>query len=164
MIDTKGIADGIENMFNGITGVFSVAKGKVPPDQAVELAKIESSFKLKVIEFAQSSVDSFRNFAISNEQPDRQPNWLIAWKGIIRPAYSTLLFLFFGVGISKDMILYLVKNDGSFAFLAGLPGGFWAIFGIVLGFYFGDRLVTNYLKGNTTNVSSGAAGAVQGGK
>jgi hypothetical protein len=156
----KDIIDSVTGVFKGggdaITDVVSVAKGKLPPDQMVELEIIESNFKLELAKAEILAIEKAKEFILKDEQPERQPDWLITWKGLIRPAFATIIFLtlimFFGVDIFnivsgvKDYELIIDK----------LPGGYWGISSIIIGFYFAaqgfERTLTNIRGKNAEHI------------
>jgi hypothetical protein len=153
------IIDSVTGLFKGggealVDGV-SVFKGKLPPEEQIKFEQVVNKYKIEKQELEIKAKSMALDFMIKNEQPDRQPKWLITWKGLIRPAFATFFFLqlFFLSAIDFKNIVTGVENYEWM--ISRMPNEWWWIMGVIVGFYFaaegGGRVIERMRRGGGSN-------------
>ncbi len=138
----QGISSGIGELRKSITDIVSMAKNKLPPEQAVEVEKIHADLQVKVNELATQADAALRQFILDFEgRAGQVPAWLLIWRSVIRPAFSTFFFVQLGGIIAYDAWRVVVqKIPMAEMLLLHMPNAWWVIMGIVVTFWFGGRV------------------------
>jgi len=136
--DIKDSADGISG---GIERVIGIAKGVLPAEQQVEVEKIQADVEVKLAGIRAQSESVLRDFIIKYEgSADQIPKWLLAWRSVIRPAFTTFFFLQLMVLVGIDVFNVLAHQmPFTEGLLTNMPSAWWWMVGIVLTFWFGGH-------------------------
>ncbi|MCP4320450.1 MAG: hypothetical protein GY787_01045 [Alteromonadales bacterium] len=125
----------------GIEGIVGGADKIIDNFVADPNKKLEAKLALKELELNQEK--SIRDFAIQYEGDASQvPKWILCLRSVIRPVITICLFFSFMIFIGYD-IYAILTGKGTEFIIAKLPNAYWAIFGIVLSFWFGERATNN---------------------
>lgn len=137
----KDIKDSADGIGDNVAKIISVARGKLPPEQQLELEKIQADVETKLADIRSKSEDSLREFIIRYEGDATQiPKGLLIWRSVIRPAFTTFFFVQLMAVVSIDIYNVLVNKIAFDALLLGnLPSAWWWMMGIVLTFWFGGH-------------------------
>ena len=140
----KGIIDSITGFVSagtkGTVDIIASAKGNLPPESQVELTKVEAELTKNMANVALQTTASLHDFILKNEQPDRQPVWLLVAKGLIRPFFTYFFLAQLFIISTIDFFNYLTDEAVTeFKLLTAMPDEWWWMLGIILVFYFGER-------------------------
>ena len=137
----KDIKDATDGIGNNVTKIISVAKGKLPPEQQVEVEKIQAEVDTKLSEIRARSEDALKDFIIKYEgSADQVPKGILVWRSAIRPAFTSFFFLQLMIIVGIDVFNVVVhKLLFSQLLICNLPNAWWWMMGIVLTFWFGGR-------------------------
>lgn len=137
----KDIKDSTDGIGNNVAKIISVARGKLPPEQQVEVEKIRAEVDVKLDEIRAKSEGVLRDFIIKYEgSADQIPKWLLVWRSVIRPVFTTFVFLQFTaittVSVMQVVLYQIPLQD---LLVAHMPRAWWWIVGIVVMFWFGGH-------------------------
>ena len=138
----KDIKDSADGIGDNVSKIISVARGKLPPEQQIELEKIQADVETKLAGIRAQSESVLRDFIIQYEgSADQVKPFIQVWRGLIRPLFTTFfLVLLMGI-VAVDAVNILVHHIPlTQLLLNNLPTGLWWLFGVVLTFWFGGRM------------------------
>lgn len=159
----KGIKDIFTGAGDGVSKIITTAKDKVPPEMRGEIEKIgieitgelekqrnEIDFKIEQI-FLENQKD-LRSFVLKYEgSADQVPKWILILRSVIRPLITMIMFLSYILFVGMDVYNLWQKTPDYNMIQVLLPNGFWVIFGLIIGFWFGGKAgenIADKLKGN----------------
>ena len=141
--EVKDISIGIGD---GVSKIVSTVKGEIPPDIQGEIEKLKITTEARITEVLVAAEGKTREFWLQYEGSAAQvPKWVLTIRSLIRPAITIFYFGWFMAFTTMDFLMLIRKvriGEGVVAedfVLVLLPAAFWAIFGIVVGFWFGGR-------------------------
>lgn len=127
---------------SGVEGVIGASgdiidKFVTTPEQKLEAKKMLMNAELEAKKLEIESSNKIREFALQYEGTATQvPKWILVLRSLIRPLISILLFASLMFFIGSDIF---IKTD----WLNELPPQYWTILNIVLGFWFGGKMLEN---------------------
>ena len=137
----KDIKDSADGIGNNVAKIISVARGVLPPEQQVEIERLQGDVEVQIAEIRVRSESILRDFIIKYEgSADQIPKWLLVWRSVIRPAFTTFFFLqlmtIVGIDVFNVLAHQMPFTEG---LLVNMPRPWWWMVGIVLTFWFGAR-------------------------
>ena len=155
----KDIGEGIKNAFtgagDGIATVINSAKGQIPPEYVGEIAKIEATVsgelhkleietEVKMAQLAAEAQKQLYDFSLQYEGTATQvPKWILVLRSIIRPVLTIIMFTAYMIFVGIDL-WNIAKGTADYEMIQVLlPNGYWVIFGLIIGFWFGGRAGEN---------------------
>lgn len=142
----------IKQALSGVLdGIFSGADKIIDNFKVDPTKKLEAKLELRNMAITESK--NLQEFAIQYEGDASQvPKWIVVLRSIIRPSITICMFFSFMVFLGYD--IYKLLKEGSTDFvLTKLPTPYYAMLGIVLGFWFGgkagERMLESLNKKNT---------------
>jgi len=138
----KDIKDSADSIGKGVSDIINAAKGQLPPDAIVKLEEIKSDVAVKLESIKATADNAIHQWALDYEgRPDQVPKWLLIWRGIIRPAYTTFFFVQLGAVLAYDAWRLAVQHVAfDQLLLPKMPKAWWWMQGIILTFWFGGRV------------------------
>jgi len=138
----KDIKDSADSIGKGVSDIINAAKGQLPPDAIVKLEEIKSDVAVKLETIKATADNAIHQWALDYEgRPDQVPKWLLIWRGIIRPAYTTFFFVQLGAVLAYDAWRLAVQHVAfDQLLLPKMPKAWWWMQGIILTFWFGGRV------------------------
>lgn len=133
------ISDLISGGISGILGSTGkiIDKFVTNPEQKLEAQKIMMDAELEAKKLEIESAGKIRDFAIQYEGSATQvPKGILILRSIIRPVISICMFFSLMFFIGSDII---IKTD----WLHELPPQYWTLLNIVMGFWFGGKMIEN---------------------
>jgi len=147
----KGIKDIFDGAGDNISKVMTVAKDRVPPELRgeierlsvevmAELAKQENEIDLKIETLLVENQKDLRDFVLKYEGTAEQvPKWILVLRSIIRPLVTIIMFSAYMLFVGMDVYNLWKHTPDYNMILILLPNGFWIIFGLIIGFWFGGK-------------------------
>lgn len=127
----KVATDAVEKTTSGVADIIRTAKGDITPEMKAQIEKLKLENEVRVLQ-------SLRDFTLAYEgRADQVPQWILVLRSLIRPVITIVTFGWFFALMSVD-IMRLMRGEEMQA-LAQLPQGFWVVFGIIIGFWFGGK-------------------------
>ena len=129
------ISGGIEGIL-GSSGKI-IDKFVTNPEQKLEAQKMLLDAEMTAKRLEIESASKIRDFAIQYEGSATQvPKGILILRSVIRPIISICMFFSLMFFIGSDIIL---KTD----WLNELPPQYWTLLNIVMGFWFGGKILEN---------------------
>ena len=150
--DVKDAADGV---LGGAAKIIDAAKGQVPADQLVAMQTAKNDLETKLAGFTQAAEASLQTFVLQYEGTAAQVKpWILTLRNLIRPVATIIFMTHLAIASSIDFFLILTHQaTPATAVLSNLPGGYWVIQGIIVGFWFGgkagERIAEAFAKAKT---------------
>jgi hypothetical protein len=127
----KVATDAVKKTTSGVADIITTAKGDITPEAKAEIRKLRLENEVRVLQ-------SLRDFVISYEgSADQVPRWILVLRSLIRPVITIVTFGWFFALLSIDIVALM--RGGEMRALTQLPQGFWVVFGIIIGFWFGGK-------------------------
>lgn len=137
----KDIKDAADGVLGGVTKIIDSAKGQLPPEQQVQMAQLEGDLQTKMETLKQAADASFEQFMLQYEGSAGQVSkWILTLRAVIRPVTTILFVLQLSVAACVDFFNIIVNHvPPTTMMLNQFPNGYWAIQGIIIGFWFGGK-------------------------
>ncbi len=151
------VAKVVDSVGDNTVNLVSAFKGDIPPKLKAQLQQLEvkingdlenNRMKLKgqLAELMTESQKQVYDFALKYEGTAEQvPRWVMIMRSMIRPVITIFYFIWLMVFMTVDLIKIIELSKLGTALTADalvltmLPTAFWAVLGIILGFWFGGR-------------------------
>ncbi|WP_028973289.1 hypothetical protein [Spirochaeta cellobiosiphila] len=147
----KTIKDGAEGIGSATEQIIYAGKGKLPPEEQVKIEQIKSQAEGQMWETISKMSNSFQNFTLKYEGEAKDlPRPILLARSLVRPLFTYLVLGQVGIIFGLDFWRYM-KGTGAFELVKGMPSEWWVMVWIVIGFYFGERAVTNALSNSVTS-------------
>lgn len=151
----KGIRDIFTGAGDSVSKIITTAKDRVPPELRGEIerlsveimgemAKQENDLDFKIDQLFLENQKDLRDFVLKYEgTADQVPKWILVLRSIIRPLVTIIMFAAYMLFVGMD-VYNLWKHTPDYNMIQGLlPNGFWIIFGLIIGFWFGGKAGEN---------------------
>ncbi len=153
------VAKVVDSVGDNTVNLVSAFKGDIPPKLKAQLQQLEvkingdletNKMKLKgeLAKIMSESQKVVYDFALKYEgTADQVPRWVMVMRSLIRPAITIFYFLWLMIFMTVDLIKIIQLSKlgetvtADLLMMTMLPTAFWAVLGVILGFWFGGKAV-----------------------